>query len=83
MAAVALLVRELDERGFAPPFHPSLRVHKLSGLDLWSLTFANGMRAVFHVTAPVVEGEVHVVWEFIGDHERLRAVLPHAVALGS
>jgi len=68
MAAVALFVRELDERGFAPPFHPSLRVHKLSGLDLWSLSFA-GMRAVFQVAPPVREGEAHVVWEFIGDHD--------------
>ena len=69
MAAVALFVRELDERGFAPPFHPSLRVHKLSGLELWSLSFADGMRAVFEVAAPVAERNVHVVWEFIGDHD--------------
>jgi hypothetical protein len=27
------------------------------------------MRAVFHVAPPVVEREVHVVWEFIGDHD--------------
>ena len=69
MAAVALFVRELDARGFTPPFHPSLRVHKLSGLELWSLSFADGMRAVFRLGAPVVAGEVHVVWEFIGDHD--------------
>jgi hypothetical protein len=69
MATVALFVRDLDARGFAPPFHPSLRVHKLSGLEMWSLSFADGMRAVFRVGAPVVEREVHVVWEFIGDHD--------------
>jgi hypothetical protein len=27
------------------------------------------MRAVFQIDAPVVAGEVHVVWEFIGDHD--------------
>jgi len=69
MAAVVLFVRELDERGFAPPFHPSLRVHKLGGLDLWSLSFGDGMRAVFQLAAPVRERQVHVVWEFIGDHD--------------
>jgi hypothetical protein len=69
LAAVALFVRQLDQRGFAPPFHPSLRVNKLSGLDLWSLSFGDGLRAVFDVGAPVVEGKVHVVWEFIGDHD--------------
>ena len=69
LGAVTLFVPELDERGFAPPFHPSLRVHKLSGVDLWSLSFGDGMRAVFRIAAPVVEREVHVVWEFIGDHD--------------
>jgi hypothetical protein len=69
MAAVALFVHELDERGFAPPFHPTLRVHKLSELDRGRSAFADGMRAVFHVAPPVVEREVHVVWEFIGDHD--------------
>lgn len=28
----------------------------------------DGMRAVFRIAPPVLEGEVHVVWEFIGDH---------------
>jgi hypothetical protein len=69
MAAVAVFVGELTERGFAPPFHPSLRVHKLTGLDLWSLSFADGMRAVFRIAPPVVGGQVHIVWEFIGDHD--------------
>ncbi len=69
MAAVAVFVAELKERGFAPPFGPSLRVHKLTGLDLCSLGFADGMRAVFRIAPPALEGEVHVVWEFIGDHD--------------
>ena len=69
MAAVAVVVGELTERGFAPPFHPSSRVHKLTSLDLWSLSFADGMRAVFRIAPPAVNGEVHIVWEFIGDHD--------------
>ena len=69
MAAVAAFVGELNERGFAPPFRPSLRIHKLSGVDLWSLSFGDGIRAVFQVSGPVVEHEVHLVWEFIGDHD--------------
>jgi hypothetical protein len=52
MAAVTMFVGELAERGFAPPFHPSLRVHKLTGLDLWSISFAGGMRAVFGSPRP-------------------------------
>ena len=52
MAAVAVFVGELKERGFAPPFGPSLRVHKLTGLDLCSLGFADGMRAVFRIAPP-------------------------------
>jgi hypothetical protein len=69
MAAVAMFVAELAARGFAPPFHPRLRVHKLAGLDLWAISFADGMRAVFRIAPPVVEGQVHIVWEFIGDHD--------------
>ena len=76
MAAVALFVQELDERGFTPPLHPSLTVHKLSGLDLWSLSFADGMRAVFELGAPIVEREVHVVWAFIGDHDAYERFCP-------
>jgi hypothetical protein len=68
-AAVALFVSELAARGFAPPLHQSLRLHKLTDLDLWSISFADGMRAVFRIAPPVVEGELHVVWEFIGDHD--------------
>jgi len=44
-------------------------VHKLSGLDLWSLRFGDGMRALFQLAAPVRERQVYVVWEFIGDHD--------------
>jgi hypothetical protein len=57
MAAVAMFVAELAARGFAPPFHPRLRVHKLAGLDLWAISFADGMRAVFRIAPPVVEGQ--------------------------
>ncbi len=69
MLVVARCVRELNERGFSPPFHPTVRVHQLTGLELWSISFADGRRAVFGVAAPVIEGQVHIVWEFIGDHD--------------
>lgn len=44
-------------------------MHKLTGLDLWSISFADGMRAVSRIAPPVVAGQVHIVWEFIGDHD--------------
>lgn len=69
MAAVAPLSGERPERGVAPRFHPSLRVRKLAELELWWPSFADGMRAVFRIAPPVVEGEMHVVFEFIGDHD--------------
>jgi hypothetical protein len=52
---------EVPEPRFAPRFHPSLRVRKLTELELWWPSFADGMRAVFRIAPPVVEGDVHVV----------------------
>jgi hypothetical protein len=69
MAAVSPLSGEPPERRFASRFHPSLRVRMLTELELWWPSFADGMRAVFRVAPPVVEGEVHVVWVFVGDHD--------------
>jgi hypothetical protein len=69
MAAIAPLSGEPPERRFAPRFHPSLRVRKLTELELWWPSLADGMRAVFGIAPPVIEGEVHVVFEFIGDHD--------------
>ena len=64
-----LFLAELKAHGFTPPLHPSLRVHKLSGHDVWLISFGDGMRAVFRLGSPVKEGEVHIVWEFIGTHD--------------
>lgn len=75
MLVVARCVRELNERGFSPPFHPTVRVHQLTGLELWSISFADGRRAVFGVAAPVIDGQVQVHRR----PRRLRAVVPHAI----
>ncbi len=64
-----LFVAELRAHGFTPPLHPSLRLHKLSGHDAWSISFGDGLRAVFRVGESVKDGEVHIVWEFIGTHD--------------
>jgi hypothetical protein len=64
-----LFVAELQAHGFTPPLHPSLRLHKLDGHDAWSISFGDGLRAVFHIGKSVKGGEVHIVWEFIGTHD--------------
>lgn len=69
-----LFVAELKTHGFAPPLHPSLRLHKLSGHDVWSISFGDGMRAVFTLGTPVKKDEVHIVWEFIGTHNEYERV---------
>ncbi len=73
-AARDLFVAELTAHGFAPPLDPSLRLHKLSGHDAWSIGFGDGMRAVFKLGQPVKDGETHVVWEFIGTHDEYERV---------
>lgn len=73
--AVRLFVAFLAESGFDPTqAPPSLRLHKLSGHDVWSISFGDGMRAVFTLGTPVNEGEVHIVWEFIGTHKEYERV---------
>jgi hypothetical protein len=69
IAAVGPLAGEPPQRRSAERSHPSLRVRRLSELELWWPSFADGVRAVFRIAPPVVEGEVHVGWEFIGDHD--------------
>jgi hypothetical protein len=54
--------------GFHPPFPAGLRIHRLHGTDAWSLSFADGYRAVFRVGAEQRRGEIHIMWEFIGTH---------------
>jgi hypothetical protein len=61
MAAVAPLSGEPPERRWPRWFHPSLRVRKLTELELWWPSFADGMRAVLRIAPPVVEGDGHVV----------------------
>jgi hypothetical protein len=73
-AARDLFVAELKAQGFTPPLHPSLRLHKLSGHDAWSISFGDGMRAVFRLGEPVKDNEVHVVWEFIGTHDEYERI---------
>jgi len=47
---VAALVEDLGDRGFDPTVvRPSLRLHKLSGENVWSVSFAGQYRAVFHL----------------------------------
>lgn len=55
--------------GFVAPFPASLRIHKLGGHNRWSLSFGDGMRAVFQVGEEVRPGEAHIIWEFVGDHD--------------
>jgi hypothetical protein len=69
VVAVGLLVAALADGGFDPTrVPPALRLHKLSGHDVWSISFGNGMRAVLRIGRPVREGHTHIVWEFIGTH---------------
>jgi len=75
LEAVQLVVAWLREYGFDPTkAPPSLRLHKLSGHDAWSISFGDGMRAVFKLGAPVKDGEVHIVWEFIGTHDEYERI---------
>jgi hypothetical protein len=68
-ASVAALVEDLGDRGFDPTaVRPSLRLHKLSGENVWSLSFAGQYRAVFHLGEQQRPGHAHIVWEFIGSH---------------
>jgi len=74
-AAVELFVALLDEHGFDPTkAPPGLRLHKLSGHDAWSISFGDGLRAVFKLGEPVKDGETHIVWEFIGTHDEYERI---------
>jgi hypothetical protein len=66
--ARTLFFNHLVETGFHPPFPASLRIHRLQGTDAWSMSFADGYRAVFRVGAEVEPGHIHIVWEFVGSH---------------
>jgi hypothetical protein len=69
IAAVLGLAEDLGDRGFDPTaVRPSLRLHKLSGESVWSISFAGQHRAVFHLGEQRRSGHAHIVWEFIGTH---------------
>ena len=64
-AAVALFIADLrDHQGF----RPELRIHKLKGQDVWSLTFGPDRRAVFTYGPEIKNGQPHIVWHHVGSH---------------
>lgn len=70
LTAIVQLVEDLTDQGFDPTrVRPSLRLHKLSGDDVWSISFAGQCRAVFRIGAQRRLGHAHLVWEFIGTHD--------------
>jgi hypothetical protein len=48
---------------------PALRLHKLRGENVWSISFAGQYRAVFRLGQRKRLGNAHIVWEFIGTHD--------------
>jgi hypothetical protein len=69
IAAALALAEDLGDRGFDPTaVRPSLRLHKLSGENVWSVSFASQCRAVFRLGEQQRPGHAHIVWEFIGSH---------------
>ena len=69
IAAALALAEDLGDRGFDPiAVRASLRLHKLSGENVWSVSFAGQYRAVFHLGEQQQPGHAHIVWEFIGSH---------------
>ncbi|MGI8412226.1 MAG: hypothetical protein ACR2LV_05040 [Solirubrobacteraceae bacterium] len=46
----------------------SLRLHKLTDTDAWSISFAGQCRAVFHLGTRQRPGRAHVIGAFIGTY---------------
>jgi hypothetical protein len=68
--AVLALAGDLGDRGFDPTVvRPGLRLHKLRGENVWSISFAGQYRAVFRLGERKRPGHAHIVWEFIGTHD--------------
>jgi hypothetical protein len=69
IAVVTALAEDLGDRGFDPTaVRPSVRLHKLAGENVWSVSFAGQYRAVFRLGARQRLGHAHLVWEFVGTH---------------
>lgn len=67
MAKVQLFIHALSEE---PVIFPNeLRIHKLKGLEYWSMTWAPDGRAVFIWGDEVIPGERHVIWIGVGSHK--------------
>lgn len=70
IAAALQLAEDLGDRGFDPTIvRPQLRLHKLSGENVWSISFAGQYRAVFQLGEQRRPDHAHIVWEFIGSHD--------------
>jgi hypothetical protein len=50
-------------------FRPGLRVKKMSGHDVWEMSWAPDGRATFSYGKPVKDHDVHIVWHRIGTHK--------------
>jgi hypothetical protein len=62
IAAALELAEDLGNRGFDPTsVRPTLRLHKLSGDNVWSIGFAGQYRAVFHLGEQQRPGHAHIV----------------------
>jgi hypothetical protein len=49
-------------------FRASLRVHKLSDKDVWSMSWSGDGRATFRFGKPIHTGKRHIIWLSIGTH---------------
>jgi hypothetical protein len=58
-----------DESGSTRRSSATLRLHKLGGENVCSISFAGQYRAVFHLGEQRRPGHAHIVWQFIGSHD--------------
>jgi hypothetical protein len=58
-----------DDLAKGEGFRPELRVKKMSGHDVWEMTWAPDGRATFSYGKTVLDGHQHVVWHRVGTHE--------------
>jgi hypothetical protein len=67
--AIAAFVADLRK---GEGFRPGLRVKKMSGFDVWEMSWAPDGRATFSYGPETRPGEAHIVWHRIGAHEIFR-----------